>query len=343
MPNDHTIRYLEMGSCYNGYSSYGFYKEWLSCAWDPVDCDLTVSGNSFVGTDQDEDFIKQCNPNDQPIGRCLLEDKCALRASDCGTGFSAIYTNFRADDPACTIQRDKAKEWDVDNPQFTQFGSCLDNVSGEHFCVYNPTDCDESGTEEYVNAAATLALGVVCDCSEVHVSSCVTDSKRAFCAINAEGCRPTWPHYSPHTQRLHRDPNYSGGALPTPGLDCRLCRKKNTPSPTSSPTTLLKPTNIPTSIPTALPTTQSQTQSPTLRTPQSQSPTDVSALKIEKSEENEKSFIIGAAVGGSIAAVAFIGILATIYVKMFRNQNERIARKKRSSRSRPPKDIFTEN
>lgn len=320
-----------MGSCYNRYESYGVYKEWLSCAWEPKECDLTVEDNSFVGTDQDEDFIKKCNPSDQPIGRCISENKCALRAADCGTGSSAMDSNFRADDATCTIQRDKALEWDVTVPQFTQFGSCRDKTSGIHFCVYDPKNCEDSGTEEYVNAADTLAAGVICDCSEVHVSACITDSKRAFCAINRDGCRPTWPYYSPHTQRLDRD-NVSGNRklTPTPGIDCRLCRKKNTPSPTPSPTTRLKPTQNPTSSPTVLPTVQpSDASKPGLPT---------LAESNEETESNEKNSHMGAIVGGSVGGIVFLAIIAAVYVRMLRNDREN-AKKKRRSRRRPTRVI----
>jgi len=337
MPNDHTIRFLEMGSCYNGYRSYGEYTKWLGCAWTPDDCDLTVDGNSFVGTDQDEDYIKLCNPNDQRIGRCMIEDKCALRPSDCGTGSSSTDANFKADDPTCTIQRDKSKEWDIDDPQYTQFGSCLDKVTGDYLCVYNPTDCDESGTEEYVNAADTLALGVTCDCSEVHVSACVTDSKRAFCAIDAEGCRSTWPYYSVHTQRLHRLPDYSGDLpfIPTPGLDCRLCRKKNTPAPTPAPTMRLKPTKNPTKSPTKNPT-KSPVTSPTTQSP------NVPVLKSEQTEKSKNGPNIGAIVGGSIGGVVFIAVLVLFYVKLSRDEKKREARKKRRKKRKPTTDIFIE-
>jgi len=332
LPNNHEKRYLEMGSCYNGYMSYGVYKRWLSCAWEPKDCNLTVAGNSFLGTDQDEDYIKKCNPSDQPIGRCLLENKCALRATDCGTGLSAMDANFRADDPTCTIQRDKALEWDVSDPQFTQFGSCLDKTSGEYFCVYDPKNCEDSGTEVYVNAVDTLAAGVVCDCSEVHVSACITDSKRAFCAINAEGCRERWPYYSPHTQRLDRDDNSTIVNTPTPGIDCRLCRKRNTPSPTASPTTFLKPTQNPTSNPTAspmtvLPTVQSRDESRSGLT-----------ATADPAESNDKNSHTGAIIGGTIGGVVFIGIIAVVYVRMFRKAEEN-NKKKKKSRRRPAREI----
>jgi len=337
MSNNHKIRYLEMGSCYNDYSSYGIYRKWLGCAWEPSDCDLTVDGNSFVGTDQDEDFIKKCNPSDQITGRCKIEDTCALRASDCATETSG--TNFRANDATCTIQRDKSKEWNVNDPQYTQFGSCFDNVSGEYFCIFNPSDCDESGNEVYVSPADTLALGVICDCSEVHVAGCVTESKRAFCAINADGCRPTWDYFSPHTLRLDRDPNFDGPDLShTPGLDCRLCRKKNTESPTPAPTPLLKPTKNPTRITTDSLVTFSPTQSPL------KAVTDSIEESADIAENNDgNGGKVGLIVGVTIGGVVFLGLAAFFYIRQFRAQTRDIERKRRrrrrKRREKPPLEI----
>ena len=113
-----SIRTVEMGSCYEYYFSYDNKGKFLSCAWEPDDCN---TGEGFVGTDQDTKAMRKCNPNDQPIGRCLQEDQCALRSSDCE--IDTTDNNFQADDETCTIQRDKSKEWDVENPEFTQFGS----------------------------------------------------------------------------------------------------------------------------------------------------------------------------------------------------------------------------
>lgn len=338
--NNHNIRYLEMGSCYNGYSGFGNYRRWLGCAWQPSDCDLTVDGNSFLGTDQDDDFIRKCNPSDQVIGRCIKEDSCAVRASDCPIDTSG--TNFRANDATCTIQRDKAKEWDVNNPEYTQFGSCFDGESGEYFCIYNPSDCDESGNEVYVSPSETLALGVICDCSEVHVAGCVTESKRAFCAINADGCRPTWDYFSPHTLRLDRDPNYYGPDLShTPGLDCRLCKKKNTESPTPAPTPLFKPTTKqPTSSPIDSPVTMTPTQSPL------KVDADIYDISNDNSADNDGSKDgnnnVGLIVGVTIGGVVFLSVMGFLYVILFRAQTRDIERKKRRRHRRkqnPPLEI----
>ncbi len=140
---NHGIRYTEMGTCYEDYRS-GEGGKFRSCAWEPDDCD---SRYYFLGTDQDTKINKKCDPNDQPIGRCLLEDECALRASDCRLDTSS--SNFNVNDTTCTIQRDKSLAWDTSNPQYTQFGSCKDTLTGEYFCIYNPSDCDESGMQKY--------------------------------------------------------------------------------------------------------------------------------------------------------------------------------------------------
>ena len=143
--SNHGIRYTEMGSCYENWVASGFSGtgKFKSCAWEPEDCE---PNQTFLGTDQDQGIMRKCNPSDQPIGRCLKENQCALQASDCGEDTS--MGNFQENDDTCTIQRDKALEWDTSNPAFTQFGSCKDTISGEHFCIYNPTDCDESGKIE---------------------------------------------------------------------------------------------------------------------------------------------------------------------------------------------------
>ena len=142
MGSNHGIRYTEMGACYEDFivNDYGGSGKFSGCAWEPDDC---KSGEKFLGTDQDPDIIKKCNPNDQPIGRCLTENECALRASDCKIDTSS--SNFDDNDPFCTIQRDKALKWDTSNPRYTQFGSCKNTETGEFFCIYNQADCDESG------------------------------------------------------------------------------------------------------------------------------------------------------------------------------------------------------
>jgi len=311
-----SLRTVEMGSCYEDYIGYDNFGKFLSCAWEPDDCN---AGEDFIGSDQNTDAMRKCNPNDQPIGRCLQEDQCALRASDCEID-TTDGDNYQVDDETCTIQRDKSKEWDVENPEFTQFGSCKNTETNEYFCIYNPSDCEESGKEVYVNPTDTLAAGVTCDCSEVHVTACVTTSLRAFCAVNAKGCRPTWPAYSPHHQREGRlSGTGSGGA--GPNFDCRLCRKKNTSSPTPSPTTLLKPTRGPTKGPTPSPVLlvlDASTAAPTKP-----------AAEVDDTSWKTMGFIVG----GSVVGVALIGVLFLMYVKMFRGKEFDTGDKKKDAKS----------
>jgi len=47
----------------------------------------------------------------------LYEDQCAVRSSDCERNTTSA--NFKSDDDTCTMQRDKALEWDTENPAFT--------------------------------------------------------------------------------------------------------------------------------------------------------------------------------------------------------------------------------
>ena len=172
----------------------------------------------------------------------------------------------------------------------------------------------------------TLAAGVACDCSEVHVTACVTKSMRAYCAVRAIGCRGSWPAYSPHHQREGRlSGTGSGGA--GPDFDCRLCRKKNTSSPTPGPTTKLKPTRGPTKGPTLSPI--DATGSPTkllLVSP--------SGVKIADSSGN-MGFIVGGGVGG----VALLGVLCLIYVKKFRGKEFDTGDNKKDNESTPPLHI----
>jgi len=313
--SNHGIRFTELGSCRDGSDKF------TRCAWEPDDCE---AGETFTGTDQDTKIMKKCNPNDQPIGRCVLEDECALRASDCRDNTSS--SNFNDEDPTCSIQRDKAVKWDTSNPQYTQFGSCKDIVTDEHFCIYNPSDCDESGTEVYATPAETLAAGVICDCKEVHLGACVTTSLRSFCAINELGCRDGWPYYSPHVQRVDRE---DGVGLDGTTVDCRLCSRKNTAEPTASPTTRFQPTSRPTSNPTPS---------------SSMTPTIVSISTLEKVELTESSMATksnnglggntSAIIGGAVGGVVLLGLMAFFYVKTFRNIKQKTIR--RSRRRKPP-------
>ena len=162
------------------------------------------------------------------------------------------------------------------------------------------------GTEVYANPAETSAAGVICDCSEVHVSACVTTSLRSFCAINEKGCRPGWPHYSPHTQRYDRE---YGVGIDNTAVDCRLCKKKNTEEPTPSPTHEFKPSARPTASPTKL-------HVPTLsKTPTTPS---IEIRNEEKQVASKGNDYIGAIVGGTIAGLVVISIMSLYYVKAFR-------------------------
>ena len=80
-----------------------------------------------------------------------------------------------------------------------------DTTTNEYFCIYYPTDCDESGTEVYVNPTDTLAAGVTCDCSQVHVTVCV--GSRGYCALNENGCRDDGDEvaFSPFAQKSGRE------------------------------------------------------------------------------------------------------------------------------------------
>jgi len=312
------IRFTEMGTCYTDYKPQAGTGKFQSCAWGPDDCQ---PDETFLGTDQNERIMKKCKPSDQPIGRCLLENECALRASDCRIDTSS--SNFNATDATCTIQRDKAVKWDTSDPQYTQFGSCKDTVSGEHFCIYNPSDCDESGTEVYATPSETLAAGIICDCAEVHLGVCVRLSgSNTYCAISEQGCRDDRPYYSPHTQRVDRE---SGVGIPGTTVDCRLCSRKNTEEPTPGPTMRFPPTPNPTSLPTSTPTIVSVSVS-TMET----NPTASTSMKTDKGLSGNT----GAIIGGSVAGVVLLGVLGYFYVRTFKGIKQKTIR--HSRKKKPP-------
>ncbi len=312
------LRYLEMGVCrhFNPQTP-------LSCALTEDSCH---SAETFMGHYQDAEIIQRCDPNDVVIGRCLQENTCALRASDCEIDQSD--SNFRSSrwerDP-CTIQRDKSiPQWDVDNPSYTRFGSCKNILTDEYFCIYDPKDCDESEVYEYATPAETLAAGTICDCSNVHVWGCRTDTGETFCAIDEfsftlDGCVPT----SPLSQKSDREretgsdsDSDSNSNSHSDGLDCRLCRQSNTANPTPAPT---------------LKGAKRQTVAPT------NSPT-VNAKSNNSSGSVETAALIGAAVGASVAAIS-MGFIFFIWWKRFYKARIAKEEKERKRREAPIKEL----
>jgi len=314
MATSYSRRFLEMGIC-NSITT-GMFN---SCAWEKDDCNNST--HTFVAHEQSDYTRYACNPSDQPVGRCLSEDQCAVRSSDCERNTTSA--NFKSDDDTCTMQRDKALEWDTENPAFTQFGSCLDTTTNEYFCIYYPTDCDESGTEVYVNPTDTLAAGVTCDCSQVHVTACI--GSRGYCALNENGCRDDGYEvaFSPFAQKSDREG--------TKGIDCRLCRKRNTMTPTPAPTTFLKPTKYPTYTPTRNPI--EVTSLPTL------SPTRYQDIS------PKKGFDPVITVCASVVGWCSICFLIYMYCKLFRGAAaKKRAQAVKDSRIKPPRRIaFSED
>lgn len=96
---------MEAGGCYDGEILEG-------CALYHDGC---AEGQTFNG------HRDECESNDMLIGRCLKEDTCAVRASDCAEDTSAF--NFEKEDVSCTIQHDRTKPWNVQDPQFIGWGS----------------------------------------------------------------------------------------------------------------------------------------------------------------------------------------------------------------------------
>lgn len=310
------IRVVEMGVCYKSSS-----KDFSSCALTEDDC---KPDEFYEGQVQDSKIMKRCDPNDAPIGRCLQENVCALRDVDCSLDQST--SNFDNSDEFCTNQRDKSIDWDIEDPAFSQFGSCKDTSSAEYFCIYDPSDCNESGTEVYATPSETLAAGIVCDCSQVHVWGCRTN-RHSFCATNNSsfsftGCVPS----SPHAQRSNR-------AKPgSDGLDCRLCRKRNTAMPTAFPTTRYAPSTSPVTSPPTFP-------------PPTFSPSNNPASTLEISSQSNKSSsnshitaaIIGAGTGSGVVVIAVAVALVVYWKAMTKKQKE--IRKTKSSHHKPPASI----
>ncbi len=279
------LRYLEMGVCRRQYNS----RTPPFCALTKDDC---ISSETFEPHVQDEETKDRCNPNDYVIGRCVLENTCALRASDCEVDQSdSNFRSSRFERNPCTIQRDKSIWWDIENPTYTQFGSCKNTVNGEYFCIYDPKDCDESGTDVYATPAETLAAGVVCDCSNVHVWACRT-GRYAFCAVGEfsfgmEDCIAS----SPLSQRSDRNKAESDG------LDCRLCIQKNTSYPTPAPTPKIRYTAFPSYS-------------------QSSPPTKAEKITLSQSSTFNKgtAALIGATIGAGVA-VFFVPVIFYIWWK----------------------------
>jgi len=277
----HSTRYLDMGACYDG----GMF---LRCAMIPEECQIT-KGESFSAHVQSSFIMNICNPNDYKIGRCITEGTCALRSSDCAEDTS--QANFRNKDDYCTHQRDKAIAWNVDAPAYTQFGSCKNLETNDYFCIYDPDECVASNNEVYATPAQTKAAGFDCDCSEVHVTACKTESDRVMCAVNKAACNQSYMYkMTPHTQRVDRESGVDN-------LDCRLCRKSNTVKPTPSPTKFGASDNV------LKTTTKMPTPAPAI-------------MNIpDNSKTNNKSntpIIVGASAGGAVVLL----VLVFAFVKM---------------------------
>eukprot|EP00592_Proboscia_alata_P025308 CAMPEP_0194443978 /NCGR_PEP_ID=MMETSP0176-20130528/127009_1 /TAXON_ID=216777 /ORGANISM="Proboscia alata, Strain PI-D3" /LENGTH=416 /DNA_ID=CAMNT_0039270293 /DNA_START=81 /DNA_END=1330 /DNA_ORIENTATION=- len=171
---NHGKRYLDSGACWN--KNGGASDTFARCAMEPFEC-FPENGEYFDPHDQDAGTMRKCNPNNTPMGRCMTENICALRATDCPVDSSD--ENFDADDENCTYQRDKAVEWNKDEPEFTQFGSCYDASKNEYTCIWDPQECDESGYEVYRTPAETLAAGVQCDISDADDENCTYQRDKA--------------------------------------------------------------------------------------------------------------------------------------------------------------------
>jgi len=277
----HSKRFFTGGRCERTNSNQ---TNIYDCVLSRDDCVNGTNGGTWL------EHSSKCDPNDMITGRCLKEDSCAVRASDCAN--DTRTDNFEPTDVGCSLQRDKLKPWDVMNPQFTQFGSCYSNRTEEHFCIYYPSDCDESGEEVYRTPSETLAANVTCDCSKVHVTACLEKSGKATCAAEPQSCDSFLTSLTPHQQRLRRQT--------FDNLDCILCKKSNTAIPTLSPTKSVAPTYSPTK--SAWPTI-----SPTL--PPTQSPTKSSSISPTISGTKSISVLITAGIIGGVLAMALTLLL----------------------------------
>mmetsp|Transcript_17871 Transcript_17871/g.20590 ORF Transcript_17871/g.20590 Transcript_17871/m.20590 type:complete len:426 (-) Transcript_17871:291-1568(-) len=215
----HRVKHIEMGSCCEALDD-----EKKNCS---LDCALGADDCNEAERFFPHDDTKKCNSNNVQIGRCIQENACAVRYSECAQ--NKTLSNFNAFNESCTFQRDKSIEWSVNDPEYTQFGSCRNTITNEYFCIYDPADCEESGMELYVTPEETMLAGFLCDCSQVHVFACLLMTSTSYCALNANGCLPDHQILSPNVLRTLRDETKDDW------LDCRLCSKVNTASPAPFP------------------------------------------------------------------------------------------------------------
>lgn len=305
-------RVVEMGACMKD-------GKVVRCAAEPFEC---TGEEMYEPHAQDAGIQRRCNPNNGKMGRCLKENTCSMRETDCAEDTN--ISNFDPEYDGCTYQRDRLEEWNVDEPAFTQFGSCRNTETGDYFCIYSPEDCDESESDVYATPKETLDAGVQCDCSEVHTWGCMYDpfgSGPSFCSVSEDGCRATgYLVFSPLYQRDQRAAN-----LAEFGLDCRLCTKVNTVKPTSRPTKPPSPTDPPTGVPTVAPTLK-----PTVSTTPTMMPTakvvpvteEIGAVKSstnDKENDENNTALIGGIAGGGVLLLIIFGL---VYVKLFRTSIE---------------------
>eukprot|EP00592_Proboscia_alata_P006456 CAMPEP_0194356338 /NCGR_PEP_ID=MMETSP0174-20130528/4023_1 /TAXON_ID=216777 /ORGANISM="Proboscia alata, Strain PI-D3" /LENGTH=408 /DNA_ID=CAMNT_0039125897 /DNA_START=226 /DNA_END=1449 /DNA_ORIENTATION=+ len=215
----HRVKHIEMGSCCEALDD-----EKKNCS---LDCALGADDCNEAERFFPHDDTKKCNSNNVQIGRCIQENACAVRYSECAQ--NKTLSNFNAFNESCTFQRDKSIEWSVNDPEYTQFGSCRNTITNEYFCIYDPADCEESGMELYVTPEETMLAGFLCDCSQVHVFACLLMTSTSYCALNANGCLPDHQILSPNILRTLRNETKDDW------LDCRLCSKVNTAPPTMFP------------------------------------------------------------------------------------------------------------
>jgi len=317
-PRKHGKRFFKAGACYNG-------------VYDDDNFDRCVLFGNECNEGQEYRYHRdQCEPSDMSVGRCLQEDTCAVRVSDCAENNSTF--NFSEKDVACTLQRDKKNTWNTDDPQFTQFGSCYNENTKEFFCIYDPSECEESNQEVYLTPKETLVRrGTPCDCSEVHVTACVGCSGRSHCVLRNEDCPEDTcveSARSPHFQRTEREEGKDN-------LDCRLCMRVNTPPPTTPPTKSISPTHIPTK-------STPPTRTPTRFSPPTPTPTKSPTISPSMSSNNEsnKGMIIGASIGGAAALLLTGGLIYMLgYRIKQKREDDRLRRKNRKKRNTPPLEI----
>jgi len=302
------VRYLqETGLCYSRSGKKN------RCALHREDCiseDKEVYKSYFEALQINDEG---CDPNDVYIGRCLDQvegTECAVRNTDCVD--TSAY-KFSEPDDACTLQRDKSKEWDVNNPEFTQFGSCMFEINGadEYFCVYSPLDCES--INDYMTPAQTRDVGKICNCYNVHVTACVAGGDLVYCGIDKNSCGTTDVAVSPMEQRSLRldDPE---------NLDCRLCEQVNTATPTRSPTRT--PVQAP-PTPPPVPLTFAPTVPPTVPS---------IAVRTVNNKGGENGVIVGGIIGGVLALLVTL-ILVYRYLYQERSKQNGV------EKFTPPLDI----